>query len=361
MLQLGHAGAVNAVALSPDGQTLVSAGDDRTLRFWDAQTGELQRVETRGLAAPQAVAFSPDGQWFATTTGGEFAKGGVLLWHAQTRQLSRVLGNSGVGYSDTPKSVIAFSPDSGTLVSTRGSQVEKTGAVDFWDVRSGKRTRTIAPHQEVINAIAFSPDGQRIATAGGDGSLKVWDAATGQLKRTFKGEGKSQFAVAFSPDGKSLAGASIKSSEMEAAAFISVWNLATGQSKAPLIQAGVVSAMWFSSDGKTLVSGGSMWGVGQILFWDLATGKPKREITGRSDTFFPMVVSADGETLATAGLTPTTPEKFKKLDYFIGDVQLWDVKTGQLRREMRGVPTGSQASCFYPRWPRHRRSGFRPT
>src|SRR5438309_7514536 len=78
----------------------------------------------------------------------------------------------------------------------------------MWDARTGLETLTFKGHTGRVDGVAFSPDGQRLASASGDNTVKVWDARTGQETLTLKGHTSWVHAVAFSPDGQRLASAS---------------------------------------------------------------------------------------------------------------------------------------------------------
>ena len=98
---------------------------------------------------------------------------------------------------------MAFSPDGQRLASASFDQTVKV-----WDARTGQESLTLKGHTSLVRSVAFSPDGQRLASASWDQTVKVWDARTGQESHTLKGHTGQVLSVAFSPDGQRLASAS---------------------------------------------------------------------------------------------------------------------------------------------------------
>ena len=328
-----HSGAVQQVALSPDGERIASASRDGFVTIWDRQTGRKlfpsfkasERVGT-------SVDFSPDGRLLATG-GGEDRT--VLLWAAETGQLLRKLEELGTGVSK-----VAFSPDGQRLAAAgwvrRGGEREARGELKIFDVASGERLLAVLGHDGPMWSVAFSPDGKRLATGSLDMTVKIWDAQSGEEQRTFHGHSQPVYCVAFSPDGRLLASGGAQGSDPSEEA-VKIWDGVTGQELFTLRgHAGGTWGVAFSPDGRRLASASA---DRTVKLWDVATGKETLTLRGHLDWVRSVAFSQDGRRLASASMDQT--------------VRIWDaapVTDGDPRCLTLPEPDGAVTSvAFHPK------------
>ena len=196
-----HSDWVKSVAISPDGQTLVSGSRDKTIKVWNLHTGKLSRNFAGHSDTVETVAISADGHIIVSGSRDKTIK----VWNLHTRELIRTLA----GHSDQVYCV-AISAD-GQIIVSGGS--EET--IKVWNLHTGELIRTIGEHlwwvnsadghsHNVVKTVAISPDGQTFVSGSDDGTIRVWNLHTGKLIRTLAGHSNSVYCVAISPDGQTL-------------------------------------------------------------------------------------------------------------------------------------------------------------
>ncbi|WNF13017.1 hypothetical protein [Microcystis aeruginosa] len=295
----GHNDGVWSVSFSSDGKTLATGSEDKTIKLWNVETGEEIGTLSGHNGSVYSVSFSPDGK---TLVSGS-ADNTIKLWNVETGQEIRTLTRH-------PSSVysVSFSPDGKTLVSGSGDNTIK-----LWNVETGQEIRTLKGHDGDVNSVNFSPDGKTLVSGSGDNTIKLWNVETGQEIRTLKGHDSSVTSVNFSPDGKTLVSGSADNT-------IKLWNVETGQEIRTI--KGHDSYVWsvnFSPDGKTLVSGSS---EKTIKLWNVETGQEIRTIKGHDSYVWSVNFSPDGKTLVSGSSEKT--------------IKLWNVETGQEIRTIKG-------------------------
>ena len=190
----GDGERINAVALTPDGLTIVSGCADKTVRVWDVSSGDGPRKLEGHTGAVYAVALTADGR---TCVSGSEDKT-LRVWDLATGKCLKILGDRRrSAYYD----FVALTPDGRTCVAARRFHGK---SVQVWDVAAGKYLRTLEGHSGAVNAVALTPDGRTCVSGSRDKTLRVWDVETGECLRTLEGHSGGVLAVAITPDGQTI-------------------------------------------------------------------------------------------------------------------------------------------------------------
>jgi WD40 repeat protein len=297
---------VEAIAYSPDGSRLATAGHDGAVRLWEPDTGRLVRILVGHRGNIRSLAWSPDSKTLASASW----DGTVSLWEADTGRVRHTLKGHTGGVN-----AVAWAPKSAVLATAGNDH-----SVRLWDAASGRLRETLSGHRWGVWALAWSPDGQTLASGSVDGMLHLWTAPwTGQAPRSWdvapaaashpeEGAPGGIFYLAFSPDGKTLASGSRDQK-------VRLWGVAGPR----LVQTVRGASVAWSADGKTLATGGM---TNVVRLWDAASGVLQRTLERHTDHTFAVAFSPDGKELATGG----------------GDcrVLLWQPDTGQVTRALPG-------------------------
>jgi WD40 repeat protein len=278
----GHSSYVNTLAISPDGQILVSGSADKTIKIWNLSTGKELRTLTGHSNPVNSIVISPDGQTLVSGSADKTIK----IWNLSTGQEIRTL----TGHSN-PVNSLAISSDWQTLVS---GSADKT--IKIWNLSTGQEIRSITGNFSYVNALAISPDGQTLVSGNADKAIKIWNLSTGQEIRTFIGHSSYVDCLVISPDGQTLVSGSADKT-------IKTWNLSTGKEIRTLIgHSSWVKSVAISPDGQTLVSGSA---DKTIRIWNLSTGQEIRTLKGHSSQVNSLAISSDRETLVSASADKT--------------------------------------------------------
>jgi WD40 repeat protein len=360
-----------ALAFSPDGKTLASAGD--SVRLWETATGKLlhrwkptKSVLFRWAAA---LAFTADGRTLACA-----GSGGVVFVDPSTGKMLREVATAvrevplGPGHDHAvewiphdlvftragnilglvhpDKTASLFELNKGKETWRLGKRLGHREAVDlalapdgkrlallingnaqFWDVPARKPIPLGRGFPDKVWSLAFFPDGRTMAVSGRGGKLWLWDISTGKELRRFQGHPGWISHLAVSPDGKLLVSGCIHDDS------IRVWDTATGKERlhiATKMGGHLTFASAFSPDGRTLALG---YRDQSVHLWDLVTGKERPPLHGHRYDLQALAFAADGKSLET---------------YAWDGFQRWEVATGKAIPRRPAWPAGHACVVFSP-------------
>ncbi len=231
----GHADDVEGVAVTPDGRLAVSASQDKTLKMWELGSGLGLRTLKGHAGLLMAVAVTPDGQRVVSTSRDQTLKVWDLASGRELRTFHVVFGSNSV----------AVMPDGQRVVSA-----SKDWKLRVWDLASGDELLTLAGHTDWVSGVAVTPDGQCAVSASGDKTLKVWDLDSGQELRTLAGHVEKVTGVAVMPDGQRAVSTSSDQT-------LKVWDLVSGHELASFKADASLYCCTVCPDGKTILAGDS--------------------------------------------------------------------------------------------------------
>jgi WD40 repeat protein/DNA-binding SARP family transcriptional activator len=290
-------GAVDAVAVSPDGQLIAAGSRKYDLHLYDLASGK-PAVELKGHThIVWTVAFHPGGKILASGSNDQT----VRIWDAHKDGALQVLQ----GHQHTVHCVV-FSSDGNLLASCSADQT-----IRIWDWDTGTTIRTLQGHTKAVYCIAISPDGNTLVSGGGDHTLRVWDIHTGEQKQVLKGHSKWVTSVAINYDGSMLASGSLDRT-------VQLWNLLTGENSTTIHVGGEVHAVAFHPDGSRV---GSACDDGLIRLWDTRNGQILRTLPHRQ-TVKSLSFSPDGATLVSGSQDQM--------------IQIWNMESGELHNFLQG-------------------------
>jgi WD40 repeat protein len=305
-----------------DALDILAMLDEQMETVTSGQVGELHRFKGH-KAWVNSVAFAPNGRRAVSGAGGafvndEFADGNdtsVLLWDVENGQkLHRFRGHR------TVVNCVAFSPD-GRRIASGG----RRGAICLWDGTFLTAIRQFQRTGQAVWTLAFSPDGRLLLSGGDERAISLWNVREGRCLRRFEGHRNGVNSVAFSPDGRRALSGSFDNS-------IRLWDVETGQMLRSLEgHAQAVLSVAFTPDGNQAVSGSV---DRTVRLWDLEHGQEVRRLKGHGNRVNSVAVASEGRFVLSGSGDKT--------------VRLWDLTTGRELRRFQGHKDAVLSVAFSP-------------
>ena len=339
----GHTATVRQVLFAPDGQEMVSVGEDKIIRVWDTQTGKQigtihGQVAMGGDGKLYAAALSRDGKTLAVAglTRTEDGRYFVRLIHLDNIRKAQVSvttlpAPSAAGETGHREAIntLAFSPVDDDLLAC--GSTDKT--ISLWKVSSAERIALLQDqkdadnndldtgHRGMVVGVAWSPDGAKLASVGSDDTLRIWNVKKAAQDKKFQFDHLMR-SVAWSKKNVIAAG--------EQTGEIHLYDGDRYKALPSLKQDKSVLSLAFNPDGTQLASGEEgASGPFLVKVWDVAGGQPVSVFRGHDATVETVAFSSDGATVASGG-------------GIANDIYLWDAATGAIKKHLVG--TGGENS-----------------
>jgi len=353
-----HDRSVTSLAFNEKGTLLASAGKEGKVKVWDLTASppvvRLERSRPSG-GGNGSVAFSPDGKRVAASIDVAFlaqpdGRPSVVIWEVSTGREALALSHQ------KSARCLAFTPDGQRLATVHSRARDGwldpdfgrdvgPGEVILWDAASGRELFKLNGHTLPVHSLAFSPDGEQVATGGVGGNwsqpgrppegplgeLRLWNAKTGAFLRSLPAQDSPINAIAFSSDSKRLASASGDASipglagPGKALALVTVWDVATGKERA--VFKGHNAPVWavaFQPGTGVLASGGKDL---TLRFWDTGIERGSQQLTTPGE-FILAQFSPCGRFLVAVSDTGGAPKPGQSPG---GLVRCFDARSGRFR------------------------------
>jgi WD40 repeat protein len=272
---------IQTAAISRDGVFLATSETvlPYTIKVWDTAEGAVVREHTTNHGCATALALSSDGRLLAVGYGGRYSGRRGRQVHILDAATGEILTDTAGHASDV--NALAFDPTGQLLASA-----SRDRTIKLWETKSGRLLHTLKGHEDRVVCLSFDPLGGKLASGGREGTIRIWDPSTGEAAGIWLGHAGSVDGVAFAPDGSRLA-------SVGRDLTVRVWNAETGGViAASRGHRGAVVAVAFSPDGRTVASGSY---DKTVRLWDAFSGRPLATLRGHTWSLRSLVFVPTGE------------------------------------------------------------------
>jgi protein phosphatase len=307
---------VEALAFTPDGETLVAASPDATVRLWRVRDGSLLAEETRGDIPVTSIELAPNGQWLAAGS----PDGAITLWPidhdgedsgastadstagpasdledfsrtAQALSPSATSTSARLQRHTQPVGFLAFTADGRMLASAA-----RDGTVLLWQLPDGTFLQELPAMPETVTNLTFAPDGTMLAVALDSGTVELLSLADASPQRSLSTDLDRGGSIAFTPDGRTVA-VGAQDGRVE------VWRLSDSSRQHTFETAGdAITDLVFATNGQTLAVALEN---GAVQLWNVSTGERKHSFAEHTGAVNSVAFAPDGELLASASADMT--------------------------------------------------------
>ena len=322
----GHMALIRKMIFTPDGQKLISASDDKTIRIWNVKTGRTTQILRGQITEGEtgkiySIALSPNGRLLAAAGDTEVAKGSghpIRLYDLRTGRIIGLLkGHGGAVLS------LDFSKD-GKYLASGGMD----GTAILWDIKQRTRLLRLKGHVGDVNVVRFASNDRHLVTGGDDKTVRLWRASDGRALAILRKHKDVVRDISVSPGGTMFVSGAVDG-------LIHLWRSDNGR----LIKSFgdkrfEVTSLTFARDGKSILSGSGSSPYHSFL-WNLKSGKKSLIYKSHDNIVLATAISPKGRLLAMAGGNNN-------------EIHIWSRQTGKLLKKLKGVGRAVWAVGFSP-------------
>ena len=305
----GHSDLIESAVYSPDGQKILSASRDNTIKEWDLDNRNSLRTYQGHKGYVFSAVYSADGQKILSAS----MDGTIKEWDVSSGTCLRTYQGHKRGVNKA-----VYSADNQKILSVSWDETIKE-----WDVARGGCMRTYQGHKDNVTSVLYSADGQKILSASWDGTIKEWDTISGKCLQTYQGHKGYVTSAVYSADGQKILSTSWDGTIKE-------WDKFSGTCMRTYKgHESVVCNALYKTESKKIISASD---DGTIKEWDTETGVCLRTYQGHESYVRSAAYSVDGEKILSASWDRTIKE--------------WDTISGTCLHTYQGHKSNIKSAIF---------------